>query len=184
MSVAESGGVELGQLNGMVGKPAARGENNTLTYATIVDPSAFVVYKGSKLHGAIVVNDEALYLQGVRDSRIIRRPLVRWSWVSRIEIDGLHSPGRVEGCSTLVVSTYTGQLAWTLPIDPIFLRNLLGRVIAQVETQPTMRVRQTSGPLAATESVADELGKLAVLRDSGVLTSEEFADQKAKLLAR
>jgi hypothetical protein len=184
MFVAESGGVELGQLNGMVGKPAARGEDNTLTYATIVDPSAFILYKGSKLHGAIVVNDEALYLQGVWDGRIIRRPLVRWSWVSRIDIDGLQSPGGVEGCSTLAVWTYTGQLAWTLPIGPSFLRNLLSRVIAQVEAQPTMRVRQTSGPLVAPESVADELGKLAALRDSGVLSSEEFADQKAKLLSR
>lgn len=31
-------------------------------------------------------------------------------------------------------------------------------------------------------SVADELAKLASLRDNGVLTSEEFAQQKAKLL--
>ena len=32
--------------------------------------------------------------------------------------------------------------------------------------------------------IADELLKLAQLRDAGVLTSEEFASQKAKLLAR
>jgi len=31
--------------------------------------------------------------------------------------------------------------------------------------------------------VADELAKLAQLRDSGVLIEEEFAAQKAKLLA-
>jgi len=184
MFVAESGGIELGQLNGMVGKPAARGENNTLSYATIVDPTAFVVYRGCKLWGAIVLNDEALYLQGVRDGRIIRRPLVRWSWVSRIDIDGQASADRVDGCSTLIVSTYTGQLAWTLPIDPTFLRNLLGRVIANVEAQPMTRVRQTSAPVAAAESVADELGKLVALRDSGVLSSEEFADQRTKLLRR
>lgn len=41
-------------------------------------------------------------------------------------------------------------------------------------------VRQTAGP--ATGS-ADELTKLAGLRDSGVITDEEFAAQKAKLLA-
>jgi hypothetical protein len=31
--------------------------------------------------------------------------------------------------------------------------------------------------------VADELAKLAALRDSGVLTGDEFEAQKAKLLA-
>ena len=39
-------------------------------------------------------------------------------------------------------------------------------------------VRQTAGPT----STADELSKLAALRDQGVLTDEEFAQQKAKLL--
>jgi hypothetical protein len=35
---------------------------------------------------------------------------------------------------------------------------------------------------AAPLSVADELGKLAALRDAGVLSEDEFAAQKAKLL--
>ena len=35
---------------------------------------------------------------------------------------------------------------------------------------------------AAPASVADELGKLVQLRDSGALTDEEFAAQKARLL--
>jgi len=37
-------------------------------------------------------------------------------------------------------------------------------------------------PTGAGFSVADELAKLAQLRDTGVLSSEEFAAQKAKLL--
>ncbi len=41
-------------------------------------------------------------------------------------------------------------------------------------------VRQAAGPGV---SSADELAKLAGLRDSGVLTDDEFAAQKAKLLA-
>lgn len=41
-------------------------------------------------------------------------------------------------------------------------------------------VRRAAGPAAGT---ADELTKLAALRDSGVLTDEEFAAQKAKILA-
>jgi len=39
-------------------------------------------------------------------------------------------------------------------------------------------VRQTAGPT----STADELSKLATLRDQGVLSEEEFAQQKTKLL--
>jgi hypothetical protein len=37
---------------------------------------------------------------------------------------------------------------------------------------------------AAEPDVADELTKLARLRDQGILTDAEFATQKAKLLAR
>jgi hypothetical protein len=40
-----------------------------------------------------------------------------------------------------------------------------------------------SEPTRAVGSVADELAKLAALRDSGVLTEDEFEAQKAKLLA-
>ena len=39
-----------------------------------------------------------------------------------------------------------------------------------------------SGARPAAGSIADELVKLAGLRDAGVLTDEEFAQQKAKLL--
>jgi hypothetical protein len=35
---------------------------------------------------------------------------------------------------------------------------------------------------ASSSSVADEIGKLAALRDKGVLTAEEFNAQKAALL--
>jgi hypothetical protein len=41
-------------------------------------------------------------------------------------------------------------------------------------------VRQTAG---SSPSAADELQKLAGLRDSGVITAEEFETQKAKILA-
>jgi hypothetical protein len=41
----------------------------------------------------------------------------------------------------------------------------------------------TSGVPAAAIDLADQLGRLAALRDQGVLTEEEFAAQKAKLLS-
>jgi hypothetical protein len=42
--------------------------------------------------------------------------------------------------------------------------------------------KPTVPPPAAPVSVADELKKLAGLKDAGLLTDEEFAGQKAKLL--
>jgi hypothetical protein len=39
-----------------------------------------------------------------------------------------------------------------------------------------------AGPMVTAPNTADELTKLAGLRDSGVLTEEEFAAQKARLL--
>jgi hypothetical protein len=43
--------------------------------------------------------------------------------------------------------------------------------------------RQYIQEVAAPTSSADELAKLADLRDRGILTSEEFASQKAALLS-
>ena len=39
-------------------------------------------------------------------------------------------------------------------------------------------------PASPSESVTDQLAKLGQLRDSGVLTQEEFESKKAELLAR
>jgi Short C-terminal domain len=53
-----------------------------------------------------------------------------------------------------------------------------GKAAAGTRAAP---VPESPGP-PSTEMVADELKKLAELRDQGVLTQEEFAAQKAKLL--
>jgi hypothetical protein len=50
---------------------------------------------------------------------------------------------------------------------------------AEREQQFRAYVQQTAG----SGGTADELGRLAALKESGVLTEEEFAQQKAKLLA-
>lgn len=47
-----------------------------------------------------------------------------------------------------------------------------------------MGVRPAAPQMMATESVADGLEKLAALRDRGILTGEEFDEQKAKLLGK
>lgn len=45
-------------------------------------------------------------------------------------------------------------------------------------------ITQGSAPVQAAPDLADQLGKLAALRDAGVLTEEEFSAKKADLLAR
>lgn len=49
--------------------------------------------------------------------------------------------------------------------------------------QHSIPIGARAAPTNASVSIADELKKLAELRDAGVLTDEEFAPQKAKLLA-
>ena len=60
------------------------------------------------------------------------------------------------------------------------------RFIAQVNTVAELMAaaeRADRAPAAAAPlSVADELAKLVQLRDGGVLSKDEFAQQKAKLL--
>jgi hypothetical protein len=57
-----------------------------------------------------------------------------------------------------------------------------GTLQANAERLAAMFRRSSAAPTAP--DVADELTKLAALRDRGILTDAEFADQKAKLLAR
>jgi hypothetical protein len=47
-----------------------------------------------------------------------------------------------------------------------------------------MGVRPVAPQMVVTESVADSLEKLAALRDRGILTAEEFEEQKGKALGR
>jgi hypothetical protein len=59
---------------------------------------------------------------------------------------------------------------------------MTGRNIAaaqQQQAQMDAYIRSTAG----TGGAADELTKLAALRDQGVITADEFTSQKAKLLA-
>jgi hypothetical protein len=57
------------------------------------------------------------------------------------------------------------------------VKNLIDTAVADVRTPTAARV-SVAGP-----DVADQLRRLADLRDEGILTEEEFAAQKAKLLS-
>jgi predicted RNA-binding Zn-ribbon protein involved in translation (DUF1610 family) len=58
-----------------------------------------------------------------------------------------------------------------------------GKVQPWVKAVEVQRTASPVSPVPGKASVADELAKLAQLRDSGALSDEEFATQKAKLLA-
>ena len=64
-------------------------------------------------------------------------------------------------------------------------RSMNERALAQAQRSEqafSQYVRQTAG--AGTASTADELGKLADLRDRGTISEEEFRHAKAKLLGK
>ncbi len=59
----------------------------------------------------------------------------------------------------------------------------LGLLATRRRTEPTLRQPISWAPYApAADSRVGQLQRLAALRDSGVLTEEEFAAEKAKLL--
>jgi hypothetical protein len=56
------------------------------------------------------------------------------------------------------------------------------RTMKQMADQEKARRAYVQEVASSSSSVADELGKLAALRDKGLLTAEEFNAQKAALL--
>jgi hypothetical protein len=77
--------------------------------------------------------------------------------------------------SFLTVTTTRGDAIFhSEKLTPHELRAKLGWVLA--------KVGEPSAPAPAATSTADELKKLAELRDAGVLSDAEFDAQKAKLL--
>ena len=85
------------------------------------------------------------------------------------------------------------KAAWTLGLVLFPYLGVLVYLIARGGAMHERDVKQATDNEAALQqylrhvagsgpSTADELGKLAALRDSGVLTTEEFDRQKAKLL--
>ncbi len=88
-----------------------------------------------------------------------------------------------------------GKAGWVVLIIIVPLIGVLIYLIARGDSMTKRRIQEAQAQQAATAeyirtvagseggSTADEIGKLAALRDSGVLTDEEYQQQKAKLLA-
>jgi hypothetical protein len=86
-----------------------------------------------------------------------------------------------------------GKAVWVLFVVLLPMLGVLVYVIARGKGMAERSVQDAEAQEAATQayirqaagstSSADEIAKLAALRDRGVLTEEEFASQKAALLA-
>jgi Short C-terminal domain/Phospholipase_D-nuclease N-terminal len=109
--------------------------------------------------------------------------LVAWIWVlisvisdvlSRSDINGFQKALWVLG---IIVLPWLGVIIYLL-IDGDKMAERSAQAAAKVEEIRRNYIRDVAG-----HSVADELSKLAELREKGVITASEFDTQKAKLLS-
>ena len=81
-------------------------------------------------------------------------------------------------CHITVVDKQDGKVSWSFDLPKTSSK----RFIAAINAHPiTWRPPQATPPTPQV-GIADEIGKLAKLREEGLLTSEEFETQKRKLL--
>ncbi len=114
---------------------------------------------------------------------------VHWPWSDIANIEILESnardgrSARIDVARVVRITDKRGQPFQFVPEDSSAAA--MAPVVAIIERMRTTHVAHLPAPSAIgpTLSVADELAKLAQLRDAGVLTEEEFAAQKARLLA-
>jgi len=166
-------------------------------------PGHIKTYTG-KFAKVLVVDRRGVSLRGL--STIFTIP---WQEITDLEVDGAGSvskrvtAGRVAVMgifalaakkktkdSMLIVTTASGDQALfhSSRITALELREKLLPIITQIrkakaDAQRSASAANAAGPTASPPTtVADELTKLAQLRDSGILSDEEFASQKARLL--
>jgi hypothetical protein len=111
---------------------------------------------------------------------------------------GVFNTGNFTGSSTSGATT--GQVVIDNIQGPHQLRDLLMPLISEARQAKVMErnsqyihyatppaavpAASPATPAGSDLDVADQLRKLAALRDEGILTSEEFAEQKAKILGK
>lgn len=102
-----------------------------------------------------------------------------WGWLGCVALNGKNRMGGYVGATDMyVLLKPNGELKSGTIVD---VTSECDDGSAPVPLQAAFM--DTPGT-AGTPSIADELAKLADLKAKGVLTNEEFAAQKAKLLAR
>lgn len=124
----------------------------------------------------VVTTDRCIYREGIISKRGVEIPLDRINTIffNQGFID------RLVGAGTLTIESAgeNGVQTFEDVRDPIGVQQVLYEEIEDNENRKFDRVR---APQSAT-SVADEISKLAALRDQGHLSPQEFEAQKARLL--
>jgi hypothetical protein len=92
--------------------------------------------------------------------------------------DDLSGWGKAGWIIFIVVLPFLGVLIYLIARG----RSMAERAMKQAADQEKMMREYVQDVASSGSSVADEIGKLAALRDQGVLTPEEFAAQKTALL--
>ncbi len=159
------------------------------------------LWEGSSqtLAGAASGGRAATRYRLTRTHLLIERGLMR-SDCQQVPLLGVHDVDvkqsmtqRARGVGDVAVHVNHGAVAETVLIeavkDPKAVRDLINDATAQArqrqaeQSRSQVHIGHSPQPASgAGPDLADQLTKLAALRDSGVLTPEEFATQKARLL--
>ena len=127
----------------------------------------------------VITTDRCIYREGIISKRGIEIPLERINTIffNQGIVD------RMVGAGTLVIESAgeTGRQEFEDVRDPVGVQNTIYQEMEDNENRKFDRVR---APAAAALSPADEIAKLAALRDQGHLTEAEFQAQKARLLGQ
>lgn len=124
----------------------------------------------------VVTTDRCIYREGIISKRGVEIPLDRINTVffNQSIVD------RMIGAGTLTIESAgeNGVQTFEDVRDPIGVQQVLYQEMEDNENRKFDRVRAPASQV----SVADEISKLAALRDQGHLTTEQFEEQKARLL--
>ena len=126
----------------------------------------------------VLTTDRCIYREGIISKRGIEIPLERINTIFFHQ----HLFERLVRAGDLTIES-AGELGvqrFEDIRDPVAVQNILYQTMEDNENRKFDRVRAP----AQQGSVADEITKLAALRDQGHLTDAEFEAQKAALLAR
>lgn len=125
----------------------------------------------------VVTTDRCIYREGIIAKRGIEIPLER---INTIFFDqGILD--RLVGAGTLTIESAgeNGVQTFENIRNPVQIQQVLYQEMEDNENRKFDRVRGPAAPV----SVADEIQKLAALRDQGHLSDAEFESQKARLLS-
>ncbi|MFV0335897.1 MAG: SHOCT domain-containing protein [Tropicimonas sp.] len=109
--------------------------------------------------------------------------LIAWIWTLIAVVSDIFASEDLNGMSkglwilAVIIVPWLGVLAYLI-VRGDEMQARARKVAEDVQEAQKAYIREAAG----TVSTADELAKLAELKDRGVLTGEEFAAQKARLL--